>query len=164
MRISISYCPTNEQLSFLLFNQLPTLCLIVQPMGSSLSYCSLFNKYTTLFLIVQSMSTSLSCCLPSNLLISSGRQNFVTLAAKLCDYLASLFHKISKLFKNKLSFKYFSLQILLEIKHRFIWGFLKIFTLSDFVTKLIFKSSKKSPRKHQQGGNLEDSYSHEKFI
>jgi hypothetical protein len=27
-----------------------------------------------------------------------------------------------------------------------------------------FEKSKKSPRKHQQGGSLEDSYSHEKFI
>ncbi len=33
-----------------------------------------------------------------------------------------------------------------------------------FVTKLIFANLIKSPRKHQQGGNLEDSYSHEKFI
>jgi hypothetical protein len=27
-----------------------------------------------------------------------------------------------------------------------------------------FEKSKKSPKKHQQGGSLEDSYSHEKFI
>jgi len=46
---------------------------------------------------------------PSNLLISSGGHNFVTLAAKLCDHLVGLFHKISKFFKNKLSLKYFCL-------------------------------------------------------
>jgi hypothetical protein len=61
-----------------------------------------------------------TCSVLSNLLISSGGQNFVTLAAKLCDYLASLYQKISKFFKNKLSFKYFSLQILLEAKNKFI--------------------------------------------
>ncbi len=49
------------------------------------------------------------CHLPSNLLISSGGINFVTLAAKLCDHLAALFHKILKFFRNKVSFKYFSL-------------------------------------------------------
>jgi hypothetical protein len=27
-----------------------------------------------------------------------------------------------------------------------------------------FEKSKKSPKKHQQGGSLADSYSHEKFI
>ena len=33
-----------------------------------------------------------------------------------------------------------------------------------FCDEINFEKSKKSPRKHQQGGNLEDSYSHEKFI
>ncbi len=33
-----------------------------------------------------------------------------------------------------------------------------------FCDEINFEKSKKSPRKHQQGGSLEDSYSHEKFI
>jgi hypothetical protein len=33
-----------------------------------------------------------------------------------------------------------------------------------FRDEINFENSKKSPRKHQQGSNLEDSYSHEKFI
>jgi hypothetical protein len=33
-----------------------------------------------------------------------------------------------------------------------------------FCDEINFEKSKKSPRKHQQGGTLEDSYSHEKFI
>ncbi len=33
-----------------------------------------------------------------------------------------------------------------------------------FCDEINFVKSKKSTRKHQQGGNLEDSYSHEKCI
>jgi len=33
-----------------------------------------------------------------------------------------------------------------------------------FCDEINFEKSKKSPKKHQQGGTLEDSYSHEKFI
>jgi hypothetical protein len=33
-----------------------------------------------------------------------------------------------------------------------------------FCDEINFEKSKKSPRKHQQGGILEDSYSHEKFF
>jgi hypothetical protein len=33
-----------------------------------------------------------------------------------------------------------------------------------FCDEINFENSKKSPRKQQQGGMLEDSYSHEKFI
>jgi hypothetical protein len=33
-----------------------------------------------------------------------------------------------------------------------------------FCDEINFEKSKKSPRKHQQGGKLGDSYSHEKFI
>jgi hypothetical protein len=33
-----------------------------------------------------------------------------------------------------------------------------------FCDEINFKNLKKSPRKHQIGGILEDSYSHEKFI
>jgi hypothetical protein len=33
-----------------------------------------------------------------------------------------------------------------------------------FCDEINFLKSKKSPRKHQEGGNLGDSYSHEKFI
>ncbi len=46
--------------------------------------------------------------------------------------------------------------MLLWAKKRSIWHFLKISALLDFVTKLILKTKKKSPRKYQQGGNLED--------
>jgi hypothetical protein len=33
-----------------------------------------------------------------------------------------------------------------------------------FCDEINFEKSKKSSRKHQEGGTLEDSYSHEKFI
>ncbi len=33
-----------------------------------------------------------------------------------------------------------------------------------FCDEINYEDSKKSPKKHQQGGSLEDSYSHEKFI
>jgi hypothetical protein len=33
-----------------------------------------------------------------------------------------------------------------------------------FCDEINFENFKKSPRKHQEGGILEDSYSHEKFI
>ncbi len=33
-----------------------------------------------------------------------------------------------------------------------------------FCDEINFQNLKKSPRKHQQGGKLEDSYSHKKFI
>ncbi len=33
-----------------------------------------------------------------------------------------------------------------------------------FCDEINFENSKKSPRKHQQGGSLEDGFSHEKFI
>jgi hypothetical protein len=33
-----------------------------------------------------------------------------------------------------------------------------------FCDEINFEKAKKSPRKHQQGGILEDSYSHEKII
>jgi hypothetical protein len=33
-----------------------------------------------------------------------------------------------------------------------------------FCDKINFENLIKSPRKHQQGGTLKDSYSHEKFI
>jgi hypothetical protein len=33
-----------------------------------------------------------------------------------------------------------------------------------FYDEINFENLKKSPRKHQEGGILEDSYSHEKFI
>jgi hypothetical protein len=40
----------------------------------------------------------------------------------------------------------------------------KVVHIKFFEDEINFEKSKKSPRKHQQGGNLEDSYSHEKFI
>jgi hypothetical protein len=60
-------------------------------------------------IVVYSASRSFQLKVPSNLLISSGGHNFVTLTAELCDPLVALFHKVSKFFKNKLSLKYFSL-------------------------------------------------------
>jgi hypothetical protein len=33
-----------------------------------------------------------------------------------------------------------------------------------FCDEINFKKPQKCPRKHQQGGKLEDSYSHEKFL
>jgi hypothetical protein len=77
--------------------------------------------------------------IPSNLLISSGVHNFVTPAANLWDQMPGLFEQISKNFKNKLPFKYFSLLMLFKAKKMLIWGFLKFSVLFNFVTKLIFK-------------------------
>ncbi len=57
---------------------------------------------------------------PSNLLISSGGINFVTPTANFFLHLLDLLHKISKNFKNKLSFKYFSLLMLFYAKKWFI--------------------------------------------
>ncbi len=54
--------------------------------------------------------------IPSNLLISSGGIYFVTPTANFCAHLLGLFYQISKNFKNKLSFKYFSLLMLLYAK------------------------------------------------
>jgi hypothetical protein len=53
--------------------------------------------------------------------------------------------------------------MLFYAKKWFIWGFLKISILFDFVTKLILKTQRNLPENIniQQGVNLEDSYSHE---
>jgi hypothetical protein len=102
--------------------------------------------------------------LPSNLLISSGGHNFVTPAANFCDLLGGLFHEISKFFKNKLPFKYFYLLMLFGTKKRLIWRFLKDLYFVGFCDEINFENPKKCPRKHQQGGKLEDSYFHEKFL
>jgi hypothetical protein len=59
------------------------------------------------------LSSSAKNLLPSNLLISSGGINFVTPTANFCAHLLGLFYQISKNFKNILSFKYFSLLMLL---------------------------------------------------
>ncbi len=58
--------------------------------------------------------------IPSNLLISSEGINFVTPTANFCLHLLGLLYKISKNFKNKLSFKYFSLLMLFHAKKWFI--------------------------------------------
>jgi hypothetical protein len=71
--------------------------------------------------------------------------NFVTPTANFLIHLLGSLHKISKNFKNKLSFKYFSLFMLFHAKKWFIWSFLKIFSLLDFVTKLILKSHRNLP-------------------
>jgi hypothetical protein len=96
--------------------------------------------------IVRSDSSSsqrqMGTFVPSNLLISSGGHNFVTPAANFFDLLKGLFHEISKFFKKKLPFKYYYLLMLFGAKKRLIWRFLKISILLDFVTKLIFKTSK----------------------
>ncbi len=62
----------------------------------------------------------LTIFLPSNLLISSGGINFVTPTGNFCLHLLGLLHKISKNFKNKLSFKYFSLLMLFYANKWFI--------------------------------------------
>ncbi len=46
----------------------------------------------------------------------------------------------------------------------FIGRFLEISIMFDFCDDINFEKSKKSPWKHQKGGNLEDSYSHENLI
>ncbi len=45
-----------------------------------------------------------------------------------------------------------------------LYVFFKDLYFVAFCDQINFENSKKSPRKHQQGGILEDSYSHEKFI
>ena len=91
------------------------------------------------------LSGDFSLAIPSNLLISSGDINFVTPTANFLIHLLVLLHKISKNFRNKLSFKYFSLFLLFHAKKWFIYSFLKIFILLDFVTKLILKSQRNLP-------------------
>ncbi len=83
-----------------------------------------------------------SWVVPSNLLISSWGNNFLTPAANFCDHMPCLFYQISKNFKNILSLKYFSLLILLCAKKQVIWCFSQICILALFVTKLILKTSK----------------------
>ncbi len=56
---------------------------------------------------------------PSNLLISSGGINFVTPTANFWIHLLGSLHKISKNFKSKVSFKYFSLFMLFYAKKWF---------------------------------------------
>ncbi len=52
-----------------------------------------------------------------------------------------------------------------------IWGqkevnmaFFEDLYFVGFCDEINFENPKKCPRKHQQGGKLEDSYSHEKFL
>jgi hypothetical protein len=45
-----------------------------------------------------------------------------------------------------------------------LYGVFKDLYFVTFCDEINFENLIKSPRKHQQGGNLEDSYSHEKFI
>jgi hypothetical protein len=54
--------------------------------------------------------------------------------------------------------------MLLWAKKRLIWRFFEDLCFVRFCDEINFKKFKKSPRKHQEGGILEDSYSHEKFI
>jgi hypothetical protein len=79
-------------------------------------------KYHTVFLAVGA-NVKFNDSLPSHLLISSKGQNFVTPTANFCDHLQSLFLKISKKFKNTLSFKYFSLLSLLYAKNDLFGAF-----------------------------------------
>jgi hypothetical protein len=102
--------------------------------------------------------------IPSNLLILWGGINFVTPTANFCLHLLGLLHKISKNFKNKFSFKYFSLLLFFLCQKVVHIKFFEDLHFVRFCDEINFEKSKKSPRKHQQGGNLEDSYSHEKFI
>ncbi len=59
------------------------------------------------------LSSSAKNLLPSNLLISSGGNNFVTPTANFCAHLLGLFYQISKNSKNILSLNKFSLLMLL---------------------------------------------------
>jgi hypothetical protein len=54
--------------------------------------------------------------------------------------------------------------MLLWAKKRVIWRFFEDLCFVRFCDEIKFENLKKSPRKHQEGGILEDSYSHEKFI
>ncbi len=91
--------------------------------------------------------------IPSNLLISSQGQNFVTPAANFCDHLPSLFKRYQK-FKNTIFSRYFSLLMLLYAKNELVGVFLKICSWSLFVTKLKLKTSKNLPKNI----NKEESY------
>ncbi len=78
--------------------------------------------------------------------------NFVT-GSKFChpssEFLwssAKFILKDIKKFKNTISFKYFSLLMLLHAKIGVIWCFLKFWTWSLFVTKLNLKTSKNLPK------------------
>jgi hypothetical protein len=87
----------NIYLSIILFCSTHTLEYPAFQKSQMSVCCQLYTK-TTLLLSI-----------PSNLLISSGGINFVTPTANFCLPLLGSLHKISKNFKNKLSFKYFYL-------------------------------------------------------
>jgi hypothetical protein len=102
-----------------------------------------------------------SIVIPSNLLISSQGQNFVTLEANFCDELPCLY--IKKFQKHTQLEIFFSFDIALCQKMIYLELFRDLYCVT-FCDEINFENLKKSPRKHQEGGNLEDSYSHEKFM
>jgi hypothetical protein len=70
---------------------------------------------------------------------------------------------IKKFQKQTLLYIFFSFDVVLCQKMVHI-KFFEDFYFVRFCDEINFENLKKSPRKHQQGVNLEDSYSHEKFI
>ncbi len=85
------------------------------------------------------------------LLISSGGCNVIPPAGNFCDQMPGLFRQLSKIFKNILSFKQFSLLMLFSAKKWVFWKPVFVW----FSDEINFEKLKKSPRKHQQGGDLE---------
>jgi hypothetical protein len=77
--------------------------------GCSISLKAQYRTGTGTFSQCRGATYSKIGPIPSNLLISSGGNNFVTLTANICGHILGLFHYIQKSCKHKLSFKYFSL-------------------------------------------------------
>ena len=69
---------------------------------------------------------------------------------------------IQKFQKHTPLYIFFSFDLALCKKE--LYGFFKDLCFVTFCDEINFENLKKSPRKHQEGGILEDSYSHEKFI
>jgi hypothetical protein len=118
-----------------------------------------FLTYENKFLLFISVQCN---TVPSNLLISSGAINFVTPTANFCAHLLGLFYQISKNFK-KYSQIFFSFDVALCQKVINITFFKDLYFVK-FCDEINFANFRKSPRKRQQGGILQYSYSDEKFI
>jgi hypothetical protein len=78
----------------------------------------------------------------------------------ICRVYCNRYQKISKTFPP---LNIFSFDIALCKKMSFL-VFSRDLLFVTFCDEINFENFKKSARKHQKGGNLEDSYSHEKFI
>ncbi len=137
---------------------------IIWPVAT-LRRCELhiWEEYWTNSVLSLSILTISLWTLPSNLLISSGGINFVTQTANFCCHLLGLFYQLSKNFKNTLPQIFFSFDVAL-CKKMLSLRFFKDFLFVRFCDEINFENSKQSPKKHQQGVNLQHSYSHEIFI